>query len=93
MQHSPDPVVDQGPTEDVSKPDECKRRPGLRDAEGDVEPRERGEREGGVGGAEEGFGAGLDEGCEGDCEFADAEPAGTAVDVGVERVIDRRLDC
>ena len=57
-----------------------------------MNPGESGEGEGGIGGAQEGFCAGLDEGGQGDCEFADAEPAGAAVDVSGEGVICCGLD-
>ena len=57
-----------------------------------MEPGECGEGVSGVEGAEEGFSARLDERGEGDGEFADPEPAGAAVDVGAERVVDCGLD-
>lgn len=44
-------------------------------------PRESGKPESAVRRAEDGFSARLDEGGEGDCEFADAEPADAAGEV------------
>ena len=53
---------------------------------------EGGGGKGGVGGAEEALGAGLDEGGERDGEFADAEPAGAARGVGREAHVGDGLD-
>ena len=54
--------------------------------------RDAGETVRAVEGAEEGLGAGLDEGRERDGEFADAEPARAARDVGLEREVGHGLE-
>ena len=78
LQHAPHVAVDGRPQDDAREVECEERGPGVGEAEG-------GEAPGAVGGAEEGFGAGLHERGEGDGEFAHAEPAGTAVDVGCQR--------
>lgn len=70
MQTAPDEVVRQHPAGHADEPEEKKCGPGARDLEAGVAEREAGEAEGAVGGAKEGFGAGFDQGGEGDGEFA-----------------------
>ena len=87
LQHAPHVAVDGRPQDDAREVEREERGPGVGEAEGAVGPGAGGEAPGTVGGAEEGFGAGLHEGREGDGEFAHAEPAGAAVDVGCQRCV------
>ena len=78
LEQCPYVAIGCSPAYHTGEEDEPECRPSVWDGEN----AERGEAEGTVEGAEEGFGARFYEGGERDGEFSDAEPAGAAVEVG-----------
>ena len=82
LQHAPDVAIDDRPGDDAQEEYREERKPCLGYAQRFVAPGKSGETPCAVGGAQEGLRTGLDERGERDGEFADAQPAGAAVDVG-----------
>lgn len=78
LQDAVDGSIDRRPRRQAQQPEHGSDKPGLRDAEGAVEPGMRGDGEGAGRRAHEALGTGLDERGERDGEFADAQPADAA---------------
>lgn len=92
MEDAVDVAVHACPEGDADEIDDEECGPCLRYSEVVGTPGEGGESESAVSGAKERFCPGFNECGEGDGEFADAEPAGAAVDVGYQGVVARGLD-